>query len=135
MAEARQEARPRPLSPHVQVWRWHITMAASISNRVAGVALYAGWLIFAGWALALSAGADAYMAYTRLLTSPLGLLVLVGVTAALFFHIGAGIRHLAWDSGRGFAKATASATAWITYAFALVATALVWGLVLGLHAG
>jgi succinate dehydrogenase / fumarate reductase cytochrome b subunit len=110
-------------------------MAASITNRATGVALYAGWLVFAGWALALSAGADAYQAYTGLLTSPLGLLVLIGVTASLFFHLGAGVRHLAWDLGRGFAKTTASATAWFSYVFALLATILVWVAAFAAHAG
>ena len=56
MAEATPGARPRPLSPHVMHWRWHITMAASILTRVTGVGCYIGLLLVAGWALALASG-------------------------------------------------------------------------------
>jgi succinate dehydrogenase / fumarate reductase cytochrome b subunit len=49
----------RPLSPHVQIWRWHVTMAASILHRVTGMLLYLGLLVLAGWALALADGLEA----------------------------------------------------------------------------
>jgi hypothetical protein len=75
--------RARPMSPHLQIWRWHVTMAASIATRATGVALYVGLLIVAGWALSLAAGADAYAGYMGLLASPIGLLVLFGITVSI----------------------------------------------------
>ena len=113
--------RARPMSPHLQVWRWHVTMAASIATRASGIALYVGLLIVVGLALALAAGPDAYNGFAGLLGSPLGLLVLFGVTVANFYHLAAGVRHLAFDSGKGFLPTTANITAWLCFAFALVA--------------
>ncbi len=122
--------RERPLSPHLQVWRWHITMAASIATRVSGIALYVGLLIVVGLALALALGPDAYSTYAGLLGSPLGLLVLFGLTVAIFYHLAAGIRHLVWDSGKGFLPKTANASAWFAFGFGLVASLLLWAGVL-----
>lgn len=119
-------SRARPLSPHVQVWRWHITMAASILTRISGVALYVGLLIASGWAVALASGEDAYDDYMALVGSPLGLLVLFGITAAIFYHLAAGLRHLVFDSGRGLTPKTANMSAVATIAFAVVSTLVVW---------
>lgn len=122
--------RPRPLSPHLQVWRWHITMATSILHRVTGVGLYVGGLILMGWAVALAGGPDAYAGYMGLLGSPLGKLVLFGLTVCVFYHMANGVRHLVWDSGRGFLPKTADFTAVVVIAFALAATIAVWALAL-----
>ena len=130
MAEGAPGVRERPLSPYVWIWRWHVTMAASIGNRVAGVALYAGALVLAGWALALASGPDAYAGYMAVLGSVPGKVVLFGLTFGFFFHLAAGVRHLVWDFGHGFAPRTASATAWLAIGFALVAAVAVWAWVL-----
>ena len=126
MSQASPGARARPLSPHLQVWRWHVTLATSILHRFTGAGLYVGLLILAGWALALASGAQAYGAYTDLLGSILGKIVLFGITVCVFFHMANGIRHLAWDSGKGFALRTADATAWAALAFGLAAAVAVW---------
>ena len=119
-------ARARPLSPHLQVWRWHVTLAASILHRLTGMGLYVGLLILAGWALALASGPEAYNAYAGLLGSTLGKVVLFGLTVCVFFHMANGVRHLAWDVGKGFALRTANATAWAALAFGIVAAVGVW---------
>jgi succinate dehydrogenase / fumarate reductase cytochrome b subunit len=126
MAEASPGARPRPLSPHLQVWRWHITLAASITTRATGVGLYAGWLVFAGWVVALVSGPEIYGAYVGLLTSLPGQIVLFLVTLSLFFHMASGVRHLFWDGGKGFTPRVAEGTAWFAYGFALVGAIVVW---------
>ena len=130
--EAQSRARPvtraRPLSPHLQVWRWHITMAASILTRVSGVALYLGIIIVAGWATALAMGPDAYVVYMGLLATPIGRLLLLGITGAVFYHLAAGVRHLVFDSGHGLSPAVANMSAVAAIAFAVVATLVVWGL-------
>ena len=118
--------RARPLSPHLSVWRWHATMAASILHRLTGVALYGAALILAGWLVALASGPDAYGAFMGLLGSLAGKVVLFGVTVSLFFHLFNGVRHLGWDMGKGLAPATASATAWVAMGLAILAAAGVW---------
>lgn len=128
MTQTSPGARPRPLSPHLQVWRWHLTMLTSILHRATGVALYVGTLIGAGWALSLAMGRDAYAGYMGLLASPLGRLVLFGLTVSLFYHLANGVRHLTWDAGKGFEVKTANLSGVVVIAFALVATAVVWGL-------
>lgn len=126
MIEASPGGRARPLSPHLQVWRWHVTLAASILHRLTGLGLYAGLLVLAGWALALASGPGAYGAYMGLLGSILGRVVLFGLTVCLFFHLANGLRHLAWDAGKGFEPRTADATAWAALAFGVVAAVAVW---------
>jgi succinate dehydrogenase / fumarate reductase cytochrome b subunit len=119
-------AAARPMSPFM-LWRWHVTMFTSILHRVTGAALYGGALLLVGWAFALAAGRTPYATYMGLLGSPLGKLVLVGLTLCLFYHLANGVRHLVWDFGKGFEPKTASGTAWLVLAVAVVATAAVWG--------
>jgi succinate dehydrogenase / fumarate reductase, cytochrome b subunit len=126
MTDAPRGLPPRPMSPHLQVWRWHITMWASILNRATGMALYVGALLLAVWAIALAAGPDVYYAYMSLLASPLGRLVLFGLTVSLFFHLANGVRHLVWDAGRGFQVKTANAATVFVFAFTIAATLAVW---------
>jgi len=116
----------RPLSPHLQVWRFHVTMLGSILHRISGVGLYGGALILAGWALSLASGPDAYGAYMALLGSIPGKLVLFALTLSFFYHLAKGIQHLVWDTGRGFALKAANAASIACIAFALVASVAVW---------
>jgi succinate dehydrogenase / fumarate reductase, cytochrome b subunit len=106
----------RPLSPHLQVWRWHVTMATSIFHRASGVGNVVGAVLFVAWLGALAAGESAYTGFMAALTSPLGLLVLFGITASYCYHLANGIRHLVWDTGRGYAPATATASGWAVIA-------------------
>ena len=89
----------RPLSPHLQIWGWTITMASSIMHRATGVALYAGTLLLAFWAIALNLGPAKFYPFGQFLTSPFGVFILGGYAWALLFHLMNGIRHLFWDSG------------------------------------
>ena len=118
----------RPLSPHVQVWRWHITMACSILHRATGIALYVGALILAGWAMSLASGPQAYDAYKALLGSLLGKLVLFGLTVSIFYHLASGVRHLIWDTGHGFKPQFAEMMSAAAIAFGLVASLAVWAI-------
>ncbi len=128
MSEAKATRGPgdRPMSPHLQVWRWHVTMATSILHRGTGIALYVGALILAGWVAARAGGADSYDGYMRLLDSPLGLLVLFGLTVSFLYHLANGIRHLFWDAGKGFEPKTADMSGWAAIVFGLVAAILIW---------
>ena len=117
---------PRPLSPHMQVWRWHLTMLTSILHRATGIGLYVGALVAAGWAVALASGPDAYATYMGLLGSPLGKLVMFGFTVAAFYHLANGVRHLVWDFGHGLDVKSANFSAVVVLAFAVVASIVVW---------
>jgi succinate dehydrogenase / fumarate reductase cytochrome b subunit len=124
MSEAR--IRERPTSPHLTVWRWHITMAASILHRVTGVGLYLGALIVAAWAVALASGPEAYADFRGLIGSPLGKLVLFGMTLSFFYHLASGVRHAVWDLGYGLKVRSANALAMASFAFAIAASLAVW---------
>ena len=126
MTEASPGLPPPPLSPFTTVWRWHVTMFASIAHRVTGVGLYLGALIAAGWAVALASGPEAYASYMGLLGSIPGKIVLFGMTVSLFYHLANGIRHLAWDFGHGYDLKTANFTAVVVIAFAVAASVAVW---------
>ena len=123
--------RDRPLSPHVQVWRWHLTMFTSILHRATGMALYVGAIIVAAWALALGAGPDAYQAFVDIMASPLGRFVLVGLTLSLFYHLANGLRHLFWDAGMGLSVTASTQSGIMAMAFSVVATITVWAIGLG----
>ena len=117
----------RPLSPFL-LWRWHITMACSILHRVTGVALYGGALILAAWAVALASGPASYGIFKHVLGSAPGKVVLFGLTVSIFYHLAAGVRHLAWDIGIGLNPKTSDMTGAASIAFAIVASAAVWAI-------
>ena len=118
--------RSAPLSPHLQVWRWHVTMAGSIATRATGIALYAAALVLAGLVWALASGPEAFERYAGLLHSPLGLVVLFGIAASFFYHLAAGLRHLAWDTGRGGQPKAADPTAIVAFAVGVVGAVAVF---------
>ena len=134
MADAAPGPRPRPISPNIQldggVWRWHVTMVASILHRASGMGLYVGALILMAWALCLADGPGAYGAFENLAGSIIGKLALGVISLSAFYHLGNGVRHLVWDAGYGFQPKTADATAWIVFGFAVVATVLFWAAIL-----
>lgn len=120
--------RAAPLSPHLQVWRWHITMFGSIAHRATGIALYVGALILAGWAMALASGPQGYQAYISVLGHPLGKLVLFGITVSVFYHLLNGVRHLVWDTGHGLDIKSANLSGWLVLIASLVLSLAFWAL-------
>jgi succinate dehydrogenase / fumarate reductase cytochrome b subunit len=136
MTEASSTPRERPVSPHLVtgglgsplLWRWHITMWTSILHRATGVALYVGALVAAAWAISLGAGPDVYAGFKALLGSIPGKVVMFGLTVSVFFHLASGVRHLIWDSGKGFELKSANGGSVMIFAFAAAATLAIWGL-------
>ena len=94
----------RPLSPHLQVYRWQVSNTLSILHRMTGVALSVGALALVGWLLALAAGQGSFLPFTDLFRGFVGQFLLLGWSFAFFYHLCNGIRHLAWDIDRGFDK-------------------------------
>jgi len=118
--------RERPLSPHLQVYRWQITMTMSILHRASGIALVVGAFALAWWLLAVAAGGDAYASAAACLASPFGKFVLMGFSLALVFHLLNGIRHLLWDIGWGFEIPEVYRSGYAVIGLTVVLTALIW---------
>ena len=110
----------RPLSPHLQIWRWTPTMAASILHRATGIALSAGALLLGLWFVALALGPRWFEGASAIVRSAPGQFALFGFAWSLLYHSLNGLRHLYWDSGRGLKPATATATSWLVFAASLV---------------
>ena len=116
---------PRPLSPHLGVYKFMYTMSLSIMHRITGIAASVGFLLFVWWLMALATGHDAYDRTMQALSSPVGKLLLVGFTFAFVYHFCNGIRHLVWDTGHGLERAQARRSAAVVIVAALVLTAVV----------
>jgi succinate dehydrogenase / fumarate reductase, cytochrome b subunit len=116
----------RPLSPHVQVYRWPISMALSIAHRATGVGLGLGTLLLTWWLVAAATSDVAFAQVQWFVGSVIGMLMLFGWTLSLFFHLFAGIRHLVWDAGYGFDQPWYDRSAWAVVIATVVATLLLW---------
>ncbi|MFP4125631.1 MAG: succinate dehydrogenase, cytochrome b556 subunit [Alphaproteobacteria bacterium] len=119
-------SRPKPLSPHLQIFRWPLSMALSIGHRITGAGLAAGLLLLTWWLVALAAGPEAFAVVDGVVDSWFGGLVLFGFTVAAFLHLGNGIRHLVWDFGYGFDLETTKRSGQAVVVFTVVASALTW---------
>ena len=121
-------ARGRPTSPHVWIYRWQIGNTLSILHRFTGAALALGLLALSYGFISLAGGPGSYAAATRLLVSPVGLVVLLGWTFSFFYHLLNGVRHLFWDAGRGFERTPRHASGWLAVlgAIALTLCAALW---------
>ena len=128
MAEAK--VAPRPLSPHLQIYRWSWTMAMSVAHRITGVALYGGIALFAIWLVALASGPSAFDAVQWFFGSPLGYLILFAYTWILMHHMLGGVRHLVWDFGYGMEREQRMAMARFTLIGSVALTVLIWAVAL-----
>jgi succinate dehydrogenase / fumarate reductase cytochrome b subunit len=124
LAEVKPAA--RPLSPHLQIYRWSWTMAMSIAHRVTGVALYGGTLLVALWLIAAASGPAAYDMAQAIAGSIFGRLVLFGYTFVLLHHMVGGLRHFVWDTGHGYDPQTRMNLAKFSGLVSGILTLLVW---------
>jgi succinate dehydrogenase / fumarate reductase cytochrome b subunit len=119
----------RPLSPHLQVWKFHPTMLSSILHRASGVANYVGVIFVAIWLIALASGEAAYTGLMDMLNGPIKLLVLaalIGFTLSLVYHLINGLRHLVWDLGKGFDPAGSNQRSVFIIIGSVAVTAIIW---------
>ena len=129
MAQGRPKAgiaNRRPLSPHLQIYTPLVNMMMSIVHRITGAALYVGTLLLAWWLLAAATGPEQFALASGFFASPLGMLLLLGYTWAFMHHLLGGVRHLIWDTGRGFNLATVDVLCWMTLVGSVVLTAAIW---------
>lgn len=120
----------RPLSPHLQIYRPQITSVLSISHRFSGAVLAAGLLVLVYWLAALASGEAAYAAALGVLGAWPVKLVLFLASLAFFYHLCNGIRHLWWDSGRGFEIPQVYASGWAVVIVSIGLTVLTWAVIL-----
>jgi succinate dehydrogenase cytochrome b subunit len=116
----------RPLSPHLQVYRWQLTMTMSILHRATGMALAVGALYLVLWVVFASASPSTYAKFQGFNVSILGRIFLGGWLFCLYYHLCNGIRHLFWDMGYGFELKDAYRSGWIVVAICLIATVVSW---------
>lgn len=116
----------RPLSPHLQVYTPQLTSILSIMNRVTGIAVSAGTLLLVWWLVAVASGPGAFATVQGFIGSPVGLFMLFGWTAALFYHFFGGIRHLFWDAGFGYDLPQTHMSGWAVVIASAASTILVW---------
>ena len=117
---------PRPLSPHLQVYRWQLTSVMSILHRLSGVALSAGAILLVWWLVAAAAGPEAYAGVQAFLGSWIGVALLFAWSLALFYHLCNGLRHLWWDTGQGLDLPSVYASGWTVLAATAVLTVVAW---------
>lgn len=118
----------RPLSPHLQIYRWQWTMAYSILHRATGVALAVGALFLACWLIALAGSAEDFNTVQAFTTSIIGQVMLLGWTWSLFYHLMNGIRHLVWDSGRWLDLKSAELSGHVSVAGSVILTVVAWAI-------
>ena len=130
MAAPDPNGRTRPLSPHLDVYKWQVQMVTSILHRATGIALAAGMLGLVWGLVALAGGEKSWAVFAACATSLFGRLVLFGFSWALAFHVINGVRHLVQDAGHGFAIPDFVRSSWISVVGSIVLVAVVWAIVL-----
>lgn len=116
----------RPLSPHLQVYKFIPTMAMSIVHRITGAALYFGMILVVAWLVAAASGEEHFNQVNGLFGSLVGQIILFGFTWALLHHLLGGLRHMMWDLGYGFEKEFSTMLAKANLAASVGLTILVW---------
>ena len=125
----------RPLSPHLQIYKWQLTSVLSILHRMTGIALSFGALYLATWVVFAAASPRSYAMFQDFNISIVGRIVLAGWLFSAFYHLCNGIRHLFWDAGKGFELKQVYASGYTVLATATTLTALTWGYVLFVAGG
>ena len=121
-----------PLSPHIQIYRWHISSLLSITHRISGVINLLALILIFFWFSFFSFGENNYQSFLLIINSFFGKFILIGFSWSMCFHILSGIRHLAWDLGYGYEIRTANISGIIVIIFSLVLTIIFWLLARGL---
>jgi succinate dehydrogenase / fumarate reductase cytochrome b subunit len=119
-------ARPRPISPNIQIYRPQLTSVLSIANRITGVSLCLGAIGLVVWLTAAAMGPQAYAEVQDVVSSWVGRIVLFGFTFAFFMHLCGGIRHLVWDTVHGFDLRSIYVSGWAVVACSVVLTLATW---------
>lgn len=120
---------PRPLSPHLGIYKWLITNTLSILHRITGFGLAIGTLLLVLWLYTAAYSPEHYYDVQAVMSSVVGRLFMLGWTLAFFYHLSNGIRHLMWDTGAGFELKQVTSSGIIVLVFTVIMTAASWWLV------
>ena len=120
-----------PLSPHLQIYRWHVSSLLSITHRISGIINLLALIFIFYWIIVLSFGENNYELFLLIINSFFGKFILIGFTWSMIFHVLSGIRHLAWDLGYGFEIKTANISGAIVILLSLLLTIIFWLLARG----
>lgn len=120
----------RPLSPHIQIYRWQAQMVSSIVHRATGIALAIGSAVVVCGLLKLAGGEAGFNEFRSVVGSPVGMVLMLGWSWALFYHLCNGIRHLVQDGGAGYEIAQFVRSSWLSVIGSVVLTAVVWTYIL-----
>ena len=115
-----------PLSPHLQIYRWHISSLLSITHRISGVINLLALILIFFWLTALSLGENNYESFLLIINSFFGKFILIGFTWSMIFHLLSGARHLVLDLGYGFKIKTANISGIIVIISSLILTIIFW---------
>ena len=115
-----------PISPHLQIYRWHISSLLSIIHRISGVINLLALILIFFWLIILSFGENNYELFLFVINSFFGKFILIGFSWSMIFHLLSGIRHLAWDLGYGFEIKTANISGAVVIISSLVLTIIFW---------
>ena len=124
----------QPLSPHLSIYKWQVTNTLSILHRFSGALLFLAAIDFSIWLASIAMGENSYALISSLFSSPLALAIWVAVSFSFFYHSLNGLRHLAWDFGKGFETHQVNYSGIIVVFLTLVLTSSFWFLLLTKHA-
>ena len=119
-------SKPRPLSPHLQIYKWQLTSIMSIGHRASGIALSLGSFLIVIWLVTLATGPEYFSHVNKVISHWFGQLVLFGFSVVLFYHMLNGVRHLSWDLGYGFDLTTVYKTGYSVLITAIILTTITW---------
>ena len=115
-----------PLSPHLQIYRWHLSMILSITHRIIGVVNSVAMILICLWTISLLFGEENYEIIKIFFQSFFGKLLIISLSWSFSFHMLSEIRHLIWDLGYGFDLKTSKITGVITIIGSLALTILIY---------
>ena len=124
----------QPLSPHLSIYKWQVTNTLSILHRFSGALLFLAAMDFSIWLASIAMGENSYTLISSLFSSPLALAIWVAVSFSFFYHSLNGLRHLAWDFGKGFETHQVNYSGFIVVFLTLALTSSFWFLLLTKHA-
>ena len=126
---AKKGQKTRPLSPHLQIYKWQLTSLMSIGHRASGIALSLGSILIVTWLVTLATGPDLFSIASLVISHWFGQFILFGFSVVLFYHLLNGIRHLSWDLGYGFNLSIVYKTGYAVLFTAVFLTVVTWSTV------
>lgn len=116
----------RPLSPHLQIYGWQISMLTSTLHRLSGIGLAMGSVLLAVWLCAAASGPEAFATANGIASAWYGQILMFCWSLTLFYHLCNGVRHLAWDFVVGLELETAKITGYLVIGISIALTVIVW---------